>query len=79
MNENLILAAVRTRLEADRLEGLATLNVYLTNPAGIGEHPQVVEEALLALKKIDEAESTLETLNRILKTDSENQEQQQTE
>ena len=66
MNENLVLAAIRAKLEATRLDGLATLNVYVTNPAGIGEHPQIVEEALNALKKIDAAESALETLANIV-------------
>ena len=66
MNDSLILAALRAQLEATRLEGLATLNVYVTNPAGIGEHPQVVEEALKALNKIDASESALETLANIM-------------
>ena len=79
MNENLILAAVRSRFEAERLEGLATLNIYITNPAGIGEHPQVVDEACNALKKIGDAESALETLTRILNSESDNTEQDKTE
>ena len=65
MSEKLMFSALRAKAEAEKLEGLATLNIYITNPAGIGEHPQVVEEAYEALKKVDNAESILETLEKI--------------
>ena len=32
-------AALRARYEADIAEADATINIYLTNPVGIGEHP----------------------------------------
>tara|TARA_Y100000310_G_C20341234_1_gene649915 strand:+ start:473 stop:700 length:228 start_codon:yes stop_codon:yes gene_type:complete len=67
-NNNLILSALKAKLEAKRLEGLATLDIYIRNPVGIGEHPQVVEEAYNALKKIDGAESALSTLAQITTT-----------
>ena len=65
MSEKLMFSALKAKAEAEKLEGLATLNIYVTNPAGIGEHPQVVEEAYEALKKVDSAESVLETLEKI--------------
>ena len=60
-----MFSALKAKAEAEKLEGLATLNVYINNPAGIGEHPQFVQEAYEALKKLDNAESVLETLERI--------------
>jgi len=63
--ENLIIAAVRAKCEADRAEALATLAVYNNAAVGIGEHPQVVEEAYKALKALDSAASALGTLNAL--------------
>jgi len=37
----------------------ATVEVYLTNPAGIGEHPQVMEELAEQLKKMAEWDDVL--------------------
>ena len=65
MSEKLMFSALKAKAEAEKLEGLATLNVYINNSAGIGEHPQFVQEAYNALKKVDNAESVLETLERI--------------
>ena len=39
-----MIAALRARYEADIAEADATINIYLTNPVGIGEHPQHLEE-----------------------------------
>jgi hypothetical protein len=39
-----LLKALRTKYEAQAAEAEATLEVYFNNAAGIGEHPQVVEE-----------------------------------
>ena len=33
-----MLEALRKRYEADIAEAKATINIYLTNPVGIGEH-----------------------------------------
>ena len=38
------LKAVRLHYEAKAAEAEETIKVYLTNAAGIGEHPQVMEE-----------------------------------
>ncbi len=39
------------------------LDNYLANPAGIGEHPDVVTEAIKLVTDMETAESNLETLN----------------
>tara|TARA_R100000008_G_C3492003_1_gene119205 strand:- start:317 stop:538 length:222 start_codon:yes stop_codon:yes gene_type:complete len=40
------------------------LDNYLTNPAAIGEHPDIVGEAIKLVDAMETAESNLETLNK---------------
>ena len=53
---------MRARYEADIAEADATINIYLNNPVGIGEHPQHLEEVDKLLAKIAEAKDKLESL-----------------
>ena len=55
-------AALRARYEADIAEADATINIYLTNPVGIGEHPQHLVEVDKLLAKIADAKDKLEAL-----------------
>lgn len=41
----------------------ATVEVYLSRPAGIGEHPQVMEELAEQLKKMAEWDDVLNMLD----------------
>ena len=66
--ESLIITAVRARLEADKAEALATLAVYNNASVGVGEHPQVVEEAYNALKALESAASGIEMLESLSKS-----------
>jgi len=63
MREKLHRALV-SRYEAERDEALAILEVYYTNPAGIGEHPQVVEEMAKQVEKLGNADDCLDVLNK---------------
>ena len=45
-----------------RLEEIATLEVYMSNPVGIGEHPQIVEEAMKQLEKLANADGMIDAL-----------------
>ena len=60
-------AALRARYEADIAEADATINIYLTNPVGIGEHPQHLEEVDKLLAKIADAKDKIETLETLKK------------
>jgi len=51
--------ALKSKYESQRDEALATLEIYFNNPAGIGEHPQVVEEMSKALETLANAEDCL--------------------
>ena len=64
MREILIDALVK-KYEAEIAENKATLNIYLTNPVGIGEHPQHIEEMDKLIAKIADAEDKLETIKNI--------------
>ena len=57
-----MINAVRARYEADIAEADATINIYLNNPVGIGEHPQHLEEIDKLMAKIAEAKDKLESL-----------------
>ena len=59
---NAILEALRQRYEAHIAEAHATINIYLTNSVGIGEHPQHLEEIDKQLDKIANAEEKLDAL-----------------
>ena len=61
MREILIDALVK-KYEAEIAEHKATLNIYLTNPVGIGEHPQHLQEIDKLLAKIGHAKEKLESL-----------------
>ena len=57
-----MINALRARFEADIAEADATVNIYLNNPVGIGEHPQHLEEVDKLMAKIAEAKDKLESL-----------------
>ena len=57
-----ILEALRQRYEAHIAEAHATINIYLENSVGIGEHPQHLEEIDKQLEKISQAEEKLDAL-----------------
>ena len=59
-----LLDALRKRYEGQIAEGFATINIYLQNPVGIGEHPQFIEEMDKQLEKMANAEEKLTTLNK---------------
>ena len=62
-----LMRALRARYEAEVAEGEATLEVYFNNAAGIGEHPQIVEEMSKQVDKIAAAEDGLLVLTRLIK------------
>ena len=57
-----MINAMRARYEADIAEADATINIYLNNPVGIGEHPQHLEEIDKLLSKIADAKDKIEAL-----------------
>ena len=59
----LLFNALQQRYEAEKASALATLDVYSSNAAGIGEHPQIVDEMAKQLEILANAEDCLESLD----------------
>ena len=57
-----LLDALRDKYEADISASFATINIYLDNSVGIGEHPQHLEELDKLMDKIAQAEEKLDAL-----------------
>jgi hypothetical protein len=53
--KNILYGALKSQFEAQRQRALATISVYLTNPVGIGEHPQIIDEMVEQTKLLAEA------------------------
>jgi hypothetical protein len=59
---NIMYEALKAQFEAQKHLALATLTVYFTNPVGIGEHPQLIEEMVKMTRLLAEANDCLQTL-----------------
>ena len=57
-----ILNALEAKYEAQIAEADATINIYLNNSVGIGEHPQHIEEIDKQLQKIADAQEKLKVI-----------------
>ncbi len=57
-----ILEALDKKYDAEIAHSDATIKIYLTNPVGIGEHPQHLEEIDKLLGVIADAEDKLQAL-----------------
>ena len=57
-----MLKALKKRYEAQIAESEATLEIYLSNSVGIGEHPQHLDEMDKLFEKIAAAKEKLETI-----------------
>jgi len=71
MNKNIIYDALKSQFEAQRQKALATLTIYMTNPVGIGEHPQHIDEMVTIAKSLAEAVDVLATLEITFETKQE--------
>ena len=71
MNKNVIYEDLKSQFEAQKQKALATLTIYLTNPVGIGEHPQHIEEMENMARSLAEAEDVLATLKRTFESSEE--------
>ena len=62
MSRKGIISALHAKYDADIAMADATVNIYLDNPVGIGEHPQHLEEIDKLLGKIAEAKDKKQSL-----------------
>jgi len=62
-----MITSLKRKYEAEILEAEATLMIYLENAAGIGEHPQILEEMDNFVEKLANANDKLDNLNKFWK------------
>ena len=64
MLKDKIINALKKKYEADMEAALATVDIYLANSVGIGEHPQHIQEIDKLLSNYCGAKEKLESLIR---------------
>tara|TARA_S200002703_G_scaffold11832_1_gene10653 strand:- start:249 stop:452 length:204 start_codon:yes stop_codon:yes gene_type:complete len=57
-----MLEALEKKYEADIAQADTTIQIYLNNSVGIGEHPQHLEEIDKQIQKIADAQEKIEVL-----------------
>jgi GTPase len=65
-----IVDALQAKYIAQKLEAIANLQNYLSNPVGVGEHPNIVEECDKLVEIIGHADDKLTTLKGIFEQDT---------
>ena len=70
----LIMNALMLDAKAQESKSLANLQNYMTNSAGIGEHPDVVTECKKLVKDIADARELGETIKSLIDESSDNRE-----
>ena len=73
---NLFVKALHDHYVAEISEAVATLNVYLNNSVGVGEHPDILAEIKKYVDILDGADSKLATLNKYITNNSSVQSQE---
>lgn len=66
---DLKIDALKARFQAEKLEAIATLEVYVKNAAGIGEHPQIIEEMAKLVEQATNANDCLDMIDMIFLKD----------
>lgn len=59
-----LLEALIKKLEGEIAVAVANIEVYKTNAAGIGEHPDIVEAVETQIAKIADADDKIETIRK---------------
>ncbi len=60
----MLLDALIKKLEGEIAVAKANINVYLTSPVGIGEHPEIVEAIETQIEKIATADEKIEIIRK---------------
>ena len=61
--------ALKAHFQAEKLEAIATLEVYVKTAAGIGEHPQIIEEMAKLVEQATNANDCLDMIDMIFLKD----------
>ena len=60
-----IVDALEKKYEAQMAQAEANIKVYMENPVGVGEHPNIVQEVEKLLKEIKDAKEMLDELKKL--------------
>ena len=60
--KDVIVDALEKKYEAQMAQAEANVKVYMENPVGVGEHPNIVHEVEKLLKEIKDAKEMLDEL-----------------
>ena len=60
--KEVIVDALEKKYEAQMAQAEANVKVYMENPVGVGEHPDIVQEVEKLLKRIKDAKEMLDEL-----------------
>ena len=60
--KEVIVDALEKKYEAQMAQAEANIKVYMENPVGVGEHPNIVQEVEKLLKEIKDAKEILDEL-----------------
>ena len=63
MAEQLVRATV-AKFEAERQEAIAVIELYLNHPAGVGEHPNIINEISTAITRLANADEAVSAIER---------------
>jgi len=66
---NKLLEAFKSHAKGHIDKHVANVEVYLHNPAGIGEHSDIIEAMEIEVKQIAEYDDMLEMVNKYFKED----------
>ena len=64
-----LVKALLAHAQGDIAKHVANVEVYLTNPAGIGEHSDITEAVIAELDKLAAADDRLEMINKYFTKD----------
>ena len=65
---NTLYKSLRCHYKGEVNRALYQLDLAFQNPVAIGEHPKIVEDCIVLLKQLAEAEEALEILGKILES-----------
>tara|TARA_R100000329_G_scaffold2101_2_gene3372 strand:+ start:264 stop:488 length:225 start_codon:yes stop_codon:yes gene_type:complete len=61
---NTLYNSLKCHYKAEKNRVLYQLDLAFQKPVAIGEHPKIVEDSIVLLKQLSEAEEALETLEK---------------
>ena len=61
--KNSLYTALMGAFEAQRNKAMYQMNLAFQNPVAVGEHPKIVDDCIILVKQIAEADEAIEALN----------------